>query len=98
MLKREFFIFALSCLCLLSTSVVFAEGHRASLERALEQVKGRTHGKVLSANTVREGSRNVHNIRVITEQGRVKRFRVDARSGKILNQRPGRHAPPPNRR
>jgi|GEM_PF-2696901 len=87
---------AYSFLGLLSVAPQIA--HADSLEQAVEQVKRNTNGKILSANTVREGKRNVHNVRVLTQQGRVKRIRVDARSGQILKSRQGRHAPPPNRR
>jgi len=94
--KRYFYLipFCLATLLLLGVVVgpVLADNHsgpkqRGSLERAVEQVKRNSNGKILSANTVRDGKRAVHNIRVLTKQGRVKRVRIDARSGRLLNPR-----------
>lgn len=103
MVKRSFLAFCVSLGFVIASfglvsvpSGVMADS--GSLARAVEQVKRRTGGKILSANTSREGKRKIHNIRVLTQQGRVKRFRVDARSGQFLNPRQDRHAPPSRRR
>ena len=49
-----------------------------TLEEAVRQVRERTGGRILAAETVREDGRTVHRIRVLVDQGRVKTFRIDA--------------------
>ncbi|MEE9142865.1 MAG: hypothetical protein V3U59_09145 [Gammaproteobacteria bacterium] len=49
-----------------------------SLDEAVERVRRQTGGKVIRAETVREGNRRVHVIKVLTEDGRVQTFRIPA--------------------
>ncbi len=56
------------------------------LEAAAERVKERFDGRVLGGKTVTEEGRTVHVIRVLTPDGRVRHVRVDAESGKILEE------------
>jgi len=51
------------------------------LDRAVSRVRDRTGGRILSAKTKRSDGRPVHVIRVMTENGKVRRIRVDAGSG-----------------
>lgn len=55
-----------------------AESNGVSLEEAVRQVRQRTGGRILAAETVREDGRTVHRIRVLVDEGRVKTFRIDA--------------------
>jgi len=55
-----------------------------SLDRAVANV--RKHGHVLSAESVRRGGRDVHRIRILTEEGRVRNLYVDAQTGKLLRR------------
>lgn len=91
-LGMRFFISLLCLICLffMSASALMAK----SLGKAVEQVQRESGGKVISANTVQKGDRRVHNIRVLTPEGRVKRYRVDA--GENGKRRP--NAPAFNRR
>lgn len=50
-----------------------------SLSEAIESVRRRTGGKVVGAETRVEGGREVHHIRVLTKDGKVKTFRVNGR-------------------
>ena len=54
-----------------------------SLEQATQMVRERTGGQVLRAETKRDKGRVVHRIRVLTDDGRVRTWHVDAESGRI---------------
>jgi uncharacterized membrane protein YkoI len=49
-----------------------------SLNSAVARIRKQTGGRVLSAETKNEGGVQVHLIRVLTRDGKVKRFRVVA--------------------
>ncbi len=72
---------AVAALLALSVSVVQA----MSLSQAVDQVKRQTGGKVLSAKTEIRGDREMHIIKVITEDGRVKTVRV--RGDRVRNSK-----------
>jgi len=57
-----------------------------SLEESINDAKRVTNGKLISAKTVEEQQQNVHHIRILTNNGKVKRFRYDERTGKRLNK------------
>jgi uncharacterized membrane protein YkoI len=50
-----------------------------SLSQAIESVRKRTGGKVLSAETKVQGGREVHHIKVLTPDGKVRTHRVNGR-------------------
>lgn len=54
---------------------------RTSLEQAVNEARDRYPGRVLSAETERRDGRESHQIRILTDDGRVKRLRIDAESG-----------------
>lgn len=58
-----------------------AQNAGVSLEQAVESVRKRTGGRILSANTQRKGGRTVHRIKVLTDDQRVRIIEVDARTG-----------------
>ncbi len=49
-----------------------------TLEQAVQQVRQRTGGRILSAETVSQDGRPVHRIKVMTPQHHVKVYYVDA--------------------
>ncbi len=51
--------------------------HAASLSEAVDKARRDTGGKVLSAHTETRGDREVHVIKVLTPDGRVKMVRVN---------------------
>ncbi len=53
-----------------------------SLDEAIARARQQTDGKVLSAETVRDRGRDVHRIKILTREGRVKRMQYDAASGR----------------
>jgi uncharacterized membrane protein YkoI len=57
-----------------------------SLDGAVSRVRERIGARVLSAKTYREKGSVVHQIRVITDRGRVRRFRIDADTGRFLDR------------
>jgi uncharacterized membrane protein YkoI len=50
-----------------------------SLSEAVEQVRRKTNGRILSAETRVKGNREVHHIKVLTEDGKVKTHKVQGR-------------------
>ncbi len=50
-----------------------------SLSEAVEQVRRQTQGKILSADTRISGNREVHYIKVLTQDGKVKTHKVQGR-------------------
>lgn len=51
-----------------------------SLNQAVQQVQRETGGRVLSAETINQGGRSVHRIKVLTPSGQVRVMIVDAHS------------------
>lgn len=58
---------------------VIAQNSGKSLSEAVEQVRRQTGGRILSAETRIEGGREVHHIKVLTEDGKVKTHKVPGR-------------------
>ena len=51
-----------------------------SLPEAIEQIRRQTGGKILSARTKKgKGGREVHHIKVLTRDGKVRTFKVQGR-------------------
>ena len=59
-----------------------ASDRRTTLDEAVADIVKRDNGRVISAETERREGRETHRIRVLTRDGRVKRYRVDAESGR----------------
>ena len=59
--------------------LVIAQNSGKSLSQAVEQVGRQTGGRILSAETRIEGGREVHHIKVLTEDGKVKTHKVPGR-------------------
>ena len=80
------FIFALICMTLLSTGTMALakqfrpENHNAdmNLDQAVQQVKQQTGGRILSAKTKNNDGRQVHKIKVLLPNGKVRIIRVNA--------------------
>jgi uncharacterized membrane protein YkoI len=52
-----------------------------SLDEAVSSARERYPGRVLSAETRRENGRERHSIRILTDDGQVRRLQIDAQSG-----------------
>lgn len=65
-------------------SRVAQKGGGKSLSEAIAQVRRQTKGRILSAETRVSGNREVHHIKVLTKDGKVKTVRVP---GRIRNGR-----------
>lgn len=61
----------------------WADQPAVSLNQAVEMVRQQSGGRVLAAETVRQGDRQVHRIRVLVREGQVRVYRVDAETGRI---------------
>ena len=59
------------------TGIVFAQRNCPTLSEAVEQVRRQYNGRIVSAETRRSGNREVHNIKVLTEDGKVKTIRIN---------------------
>ena len=59
--------------------IVVAQNNGKSLSEAVEQVRRQTGGRILSAETRVEGGREVHHIKVLTKDGKVKTHKVPGR-------------------
>ncbi len=51
-----------------------------TLAQAIESVRRQTNGRILSAETRVSGNREVHHIKVLTKDGKVKTFKVPGRT------------------
>ncbi len=60
-------------------NMLLSQGQLESLDSAVSRIRGRTGGRVLSAETRRSNGRVVHHIRVLTRNGKVKRIKVVAK-------------------
>jgi uncharacterized membrane protein YkoI len=52
-----------------------------SLDQAVEMAQSRFRAKAVKAETVNDGGRRVHQIRLLSQDGKVWTVRVDAQSG-----------------
>jgi len=50
-----------------------------TLSQAVEQVRSQTGGRILSAETKVQGNREVHHIKVLTKDGKVKTHKIQGR-------------------
>lgn len=57
---------------------------RISLDQATRQVIGSGNHRVLGAQTIMLNGREVHVIKVLTPDGRIRYFRIDAETGALL--------------
>jgi uncharacterized membrane protein YkoI len=77
---------------LLALAAAPAVAQRAiSLQDAVERVQRETGGKILTAETVRQGRASVYRIKVLTREGRVQVVTVPAAGSGRANDR----TPPP---
>jgi len=84
---REISITALRALLIVcaltasATTAVAAE-RAGSLQEAIEQVQAETGGRILAADTVRAGPRELYRIKVLTPDGRVRVVTKSSRGGR----------------
>ncbi|MCB1774353.1 MAG: PepSY domain-containing protein [Gammaproteobacteria bacterium] len=61
-----------------------------SLDQAVSEARERYPGRVLSAETERRNGHDRHRIRILTDDGRVKRLDIDPESGRRMQRPPQR--------
>ncbi|MEM1261576.1 MAG: hypothetical protein AAGH76_04215 [Pseudomonadota bacterium] len=61
-------------------AVSLAQSGGRTLEQAIESVRRQYGGRIISANTVVQGNREVHVIRILTAEGNVKTVRIPGRN------------------
>ncbi len=59
-----------------------------SLDDAVSWARRQSRGRVLSAETVQKNNQEEHRVRIITDGGRVRRYRMDALTGNLLPKKP----------
>lgn len=57
--------------------LILAQGNCATLSEAVAQVRRQYNGRIVSAETRRSGNREVHHIKVLTDDGKVKTVRIN---------------------
>jgi len=65
---------------LASSGLLVAQSDGMSLNEAVEQVRRQYNGRIVSAETKRSGNREVHHIKVLTEDGKVKTVKIPGRT------------------
>ncbi len=75
-------VFLTLALCALNPAFGQAGDMKYSLDDAVKMVRERTGGEVVRAETREQSGRLVHRIRIMTKDGRVRTFNIDARTGK----------------
>ncbi len=72
-------------LCTTWLAVLFSSSLLAdtSLDEAVSEARDRYPGRVLSAETRADNGHTTHNIRILTDEGHVRRLRMDAQSGQF---------------
>lgn len=77
----------LSCASLSSRADSFVDKRQfsssISLDQAVEMAQSRFRAKAVKAETVNDGGRRVHQIRLLSPDGKVWTVRVDAQSGNM---------------
>jgi uncharacterized membrane protein YkoI len=61
-----------------------ADNGGISMDEAVARARQNNKDKVLSVETIRVDGRKVYRIKMLTQDGRVTRTRIDARTGKTL--------------
>jgi len=61
-------------------TILQAQGDGLSLSEAVEQVRRQYKGRIVSAETKRRGNREVHIIKVLTDDGKVKTVTIPGRN------------------
>jgi len=61
--------------------------HNVTLDRAVKKARSRYNGRIISAETVGAEEGRTHNIRILTNDGRVRRLRVDPSTGEYVRPR-----------
>jgi len=63
---------ALAC----DTTIILAQADNMTLDQAINKVKGEKKGKILDAKTRQINGQVVHEIKVLTSQGHVKKIQI----------------------
>jgi len=59
-------------------------GSGVSLDSAVDRIRAETGARILSTDTAEQNGRRVYDIKILTEDGRVRRMQVDGESGEVL--------------
>ena len=65
----------------------YVDNREMTLENAVTHARKQYNGRVISADTDRQDGRRTHNIRILTDDGRVRRLRYDQQTGEYIQPR-----------
>ncbi len=80
-LVKLLLIIALCGICQAEDSIMFA---RVSLDEATQKILNEGKNRVLGASTEMIDGKEVHVIKVLTPDGRILHYKIDAETGKII--------------
>ncbi|MCU7830593.1 MAG: PepSY domain-containing protein [Candidatus Thiodiazotropha sp. (ex Myrtea sp. 'scaly one' KF741663)] len=85
-MKKQISFISIMLMSLLLSPPLFARGG-LSLDQAVRQAKERVDGRVISAETRENNGHRTHNIRILTDDGKLRRLRIDAGGERRKNNR-----------
>jgi len=87
------YILILSLLYSLLPGAAAAGEHKNgfTLDEAVHEIRAQTGGRILSAKTTRSNGKRIHQIRVLTKDGRVRHFQLEANRKRKLPHPKRRH-------
>lgn len=80
-----FLVFLFANNCLATDESVPNEQTRISLDQATKQIIKDAHNRVLGAETELIDNREVHVIKVLTPDGHIRHYKIDAETGESIN-------------
>ncbi len=86
MTRKSLSLIGLLILSLLSAPPLFARGD-LSLDQAVRQAREQTGGRVISAETREKNGQTYYNIRILTNDGKVRRLQYEAGGDRRNNSR-----------
>ena len=81
-MTRTFRIAAILLLALAFAAPPLFARDAYSLDNAVRQAREKSNGRVISAETREKNGREYYNIRILTDDGKIRRYRYDAGEGR----------------
>jgi uncharacterized membrane protein YkoI len=82
LIKLIALVFWFSTLCLAESNILLA---RISLDQATKQIIRNSNKRVLGAHTEIIDGKEVHVIKVLTSDGRIQHYKIDAETGALIS-------------
>lgn len=82
LIKLVALVFSFSTICLAESNILLA---RISLDQATKQIIRDSNKRVLGAHTEIIDGKEVHVIKVLTSDGRIQHYKIDAETGALIS-------------